>query len=50
MVLDDYYMKTDMSLVYATALILNPRNCTRYIETHWPKKWSKPALVKVKKL
>lgn len=43
-------MKTDMSPVYAAALILNPRNRTRYIETHWPKKWSKPVLVKVKKL
>ena len=50
MVLDDYYMKTDMSPVYAAALILNPHNCTRYIETYWPKKWSKLALVKVKKL
>jgi hypothetical protein len=39
-----------MSLVYAAVLILNPRNCTRYIKTHWPKKWLKPVLVKVKKL
>ena len=39
-----------MSLVYATALILNPRNRTRYIETHQPKKQSKPVLAKVKKL
>jgi hypothetical protein len=43
-------MKTDMSPVYAAALILNPRNRIRYIKTHWPKKWSKPVLVKVKKL
>jgi hypothetical protein len=43
-------MKTDISPVYTIVLILNPRNRTRYIETHWPKKWSKPALVKVKKL
>jgi hypothetical protein len=43
-------MRTDMSPVYAAALILNPRNRTRYIETHWPKKWSKPVLAKVKKL
>ena len=39
-----------MSLFYAAALILNPANRTRYIETHWPKKWSKPALAAVKKL
>jgi hypothetical protein len=39
-----------MSLFYAAALILNPANCTRYIKTHWPKKWSKPALAAVKKL
>jgi hypothetical protein len=39
-----------MSPVYAAALILNPRNRTRYIKTHWPKKWSKLALIKVKKL
>ena len=39
-----------MSLFYAAALILNPANRTRYIKTHWPKKWSKPALTAVKKL
>jgi hypothetical protein len=39
-----------MSPVYAAVLILNPCNRTRYIETHWPKKWSKLVLVKVKKL
>jgi hypothetical protein len=39
-----------MSSVYAAVLILNPCNRTRYIKTHWPKKWSKPVLVKVKKL
>ncbi len=39
-----------MSPIYATALVLNPGYCTRYIETHWPKKWSKPILAKVKKL
>jgi hypothetical protein len=31
-------------------LILNPSNRTRYIETHWPKKWAKPILANVKKL
>jgi hypothetical protein len=39
-----------MSPLYATALVLNPGYRTRYIETHWPKKWSKPILAKVKKL
>jgi hypothetical protein len=39
-----------MSPIYAATLILNPGNRTRYIKTHWPKKWSKLALVKVKKL
>jgi hypothetical protein len=49
-VFNDYYIKTDMSPVYAAVLILNPRNYTRYIETYWLKKWSKLALIKVKKL
>jgi hypothetical protein len=39
-----------MSPFYAAALILNPGCRTRYIETHWPKKWAKPTLAKVKKL
>ena len=43
-------MKTDMSPLYAAALILNPTRRMRYIEVNWPKKWSKPTLVKVKKL
>ena len=43
-------MKTDMSPIYAAALILNPARRTRYIETHWPKKWVKPVLVRVKRL
>ena len=43
-------MKTDMSPLYAAALILNPARRTRYIEMNWPKKWSKPTLIKVKKL
>jgi hypothetical protein len=41
---------TDMSPIYAAALILNPARRTRYIETHWPKKWVKPVLARVKKL
>ena len=39
-----------MSLIYAIALILNPTRRTRYIETHWLKKWAKPVLARVKKL
>jgi len=39
-----------MSPFYAAALILNPSQRTRYIETNWPKKWAKPTLAKVKKL
>jgi hypothetical protein len=39
-----------MSLFYAAALVLNPARHTRYIEAHWPKKWARPALVKVKEL
>jgi hypothetical protein len=39
-----------MSPLYTIALILNPGYYMRYIETHWPKKWSKPILAKVKKL
>ena len=49
-VLDKYYFKTNMSPFYAAALILNPKRRTRYIETHWPKKWARPTLAKVKKL
>jgi hypothetical protein len=39
-----------MSPFYAAALILNPCQRTRYINTHWPKKYAKPALARVKKL
>ena len=39
-----------MSLFYTIALILNLTNRIRYIKTHQPKKWSKLALVIVKKL
>ena len=39
-----------MSPFYAASLILNPSHRTRYLETHWPKKWYKPALAVVKKL
>jgi hypothetical protein len=43
-------MKTDMSPIYATTLILNPACYTRYIKMHWLKKWVKPVLLRVKKL
>jgi hypothetical protein len=39
-----------MSPIYAAALVLNPSYRVRYIKTHWPRKWSRPILVKVKKL
>jgi hypothetical protein len=43
-------MKTDMSVLYAAALVLNPGYRTRYIIVYWPKKWAKPTLAKVKAL
>ena len=43
-------MKTDMSALYATALILHPSRRTRYIELNWPKKWVKTTLERVKRL
>jgi hypothetical protein len=49
-ILDEYYTKTDLFLIYAAALILNPRNRTRYIKAYWPKRWAKPILAIVKKL
>ncbi len=39
-----------MSALYAAALILHPSRRTRYIEVHWPKKWVKSTLEKVRKL
>ena len=39
-----------MSPFYAAALVLNPARRTRYIETHWPRKWARPVLAKVKEL
>ncbi len=49
-VLDKYYQKTDMSPIYAAALILNPMFRTRYIELYWPRKWKTAALKAVKEL
>jgi len=43
-------MKTDMSALYAAALILYPSRHTRYIELNWPKKWVKTTLERVKRL
>ena len=39
-----------MSPLYAAAHILHSSRRTRYIEVHWPEKWVKPTLEKVKKL
>jgi len=47
---DKYYMKTDMSSLYAAALILHPARRTRYIEANWIKKYVKPTLASVIKL
>src|ERR1700677_4079624 len=33
-----YYIKTDISALYAAALILHLGCCIRYIELNWPKK------------
>jgi hypothetical protein len=49
-VLDKYYQTTDMSPVYAAALILNPMFRTRYIELYWPRKWKTAALKAVREL
>jgi hypothetical protein len=43
-------MKTDMSALYAAALILHPSRRTTYIELNWPKKWVRTTLEKVKQL
>ena len=48
--LDKYYTKTDLSPFYALALILNPACHIRYIKTHWPRKYIRPALLSAKKL
>ncbi len=47
---DKYYLKTDLSPLYAAALILHPGRRTRYIEVNWPKKWVKSIFEKVQKL
>jgi hypothetical protein len=49
-VINNYYFKTDMSPLYAAALILNPANRTRYIKQHWPRKYIKLTLRTVKQL
>ena len=45
-----YYLKTDLSALYTTALILNLSCYTKYISINWPKKQAKPALARVKQL
>ena len=49
-VLNKYYQTIDMSPIYAVALILNPKRCTRYIQANWKSEWRKPALNSVQKL
>jgi hypothetical protein len=39
-----------MSPIYAAALILNPKRCTRYIQANWKREWRKPALESVQAL
>ena len=39
-----------MSPIYATALILNPKRRTRYIQANWKREWTEPALKSVQKL
>lgn len=47
---DKYYSKTDISPLYAAALILHPVRRTAYIKANWRKEWAKLAFAKVKGL
>ena len=49
-IFNKYYRKTDISPLYATALILYPNRCTKYIEANWKKQQVKLTLKKVKDL
>jgi hypothetical protein len=49
-VFDLYYSRTDVTPLYAAALILHPGRRTEYIRTNWPVRWAKPNLKKVEKL
>ena len=49
-VFNKYYGKTDISPLYAAALILYSNCCTKYIKANWKKQWVKPTLKKVKDL
>ena len=49
-VFNKYYGKTDISPLYAAALILHPNRRTKYIKANWKKQWVKPTLKKVKDL
>jgi len=49
-VFDKYYNKTDISPLYAAALVLHPMRRTAYIKANWKDKWAKVALRKVKEL
>src|SRR5213080_4013209 len=39
-----------MSPIYATALILNLKHHTRYIQANWKREWREPALKSIQKL
>jgi hypothetical protein len=49
-VFNKYYSKTDISPLYAAALVLHLMRCTAYIKANWKDKWAKVALRKVKEL
>ena len=36
--------------IYATALILNLKHCTKYIQVNWKRGWREPALKSIQKL
>lgn len=42
--LDKYYKLTDVSPLYAAALLLHPSYRKQYLEERWPKAWVKPAI------
>ena len=49
-VFDKYYRKTDISPLYAAALILYSNRHTKYIKANWKKQQVKPTLKRVKDL
>lgn len=47
---DKWYAAVDKTPIYAAAVLLHPQRRLHYFKEYWPKKWSKPALVKVREL